>query len=143
MIIVFYIYAVIGTELLTYSDSQYDKLKEEDPNLTYYEGSTSGNFKTFEDSILALFQIMTESSWHMVVLYHELFHGFWLPALFLIPFHLFITFILKSILLGLTWEVFGVINAQENEEEDYLIESIKNEGDFKVELENNEFPNDR
>lgn len=139
MMIVFYIYAVIGTELLTYSQSEYDRISLADPDLTYYEGSIYGNFRTFQDSIFALFQILTESSWHMVVLYHELFHGFWIPCLFLIPFHLFITFILRSILLGLTWEVFAVVN----ESEDYLVQSIKVDNEFKIEIEENEFPNDR
>jgi hypothetical protein len=43
----------------------------------------------------------------------------------------------------MTWEVFGVINAQQNEEEDYLVQSIKVKGDFKIELETNDFPNER
>jgi len=139
MMIVFYIYAVIGTELLTYSDSEYERIKLINEDLEYYDGNIYGNFKTFEDAIFALFQILTESSWHMVVLYHELFHGFWVPNLFLLSFHLFITFVMRSILLGLTWEVFAIVN----EEEDYLVESIKVDKEFRVDLEDNEFPNDK
>ncbi|CAI2382878.1 unnamed protein product [Moneuplotes crassus] len=139
MLIVFYIYAVIGTELLKYSESEYEKLKIENEDVSYYEGSIYGNFQTFEDSIFALFQILTESSWHMIVLYQEIFHGFTLPCIFLLPFHLFITFILRSILLGLTWEVFAIVN----EEEDYLMKSIKIDKDFKIDLEDNEFPNEK
>lgn len=143
MVFIFYIYAVIGTEFLTYSDEDYDRLKEENPNLSIYEGSVSRSFQTFRDSFFWLFQILTESSWHLVILYHEIFHGVYFTAWLLIPFHFLITFILRSILLGMTWEVFGVINAQNNEEDDYLVQSIKVKGDFKVELVNNEFPNDR
>lgn len=143
MMMVFYIYAVIGTQFLSYSDEDYHRLKEENPSLAYYESGVSRNFRTFHDSFFTLFQMLTESNWHLVILYHEIFHGVYFTACFLIPFHFLITFIMRSILLGMTWEVFGVINAQQNEEEDYLVQSIKVKGDFKIELETNDFPNER
>lgn len=77
--LVFYNFSVIGTELLTYTNNEYNTLKATRSDLSYYEGGIYGNFQTFQDSIFALFQILTESSWHLVVLYHEVFHGFWLP----------------------------------------------------------------
>ena len=139
MLIIFHIYSVIGTELLTYTQEEYDRINSTDPNLAYYKSNVYGNFTTFKDSLFALFQILTESSWHMVVLYHELFHGFWLPFFFLLPFHMFITFIMRSILLGMTWEVFAVVN----EEEDYLMNEIEVDKDFKYILEDDDYPNDK
>jgi hypothetical protein len=140
MFITFYVYAVVGTQILYYSDEEYNEKSKNDPNLAYYEGNTYGNFSTFELSMFALFQILTESSWHMIVLYSELFKGFWLSCIFLLPFHMFITFIMRSILLGLTWEVFAIVS----ETDDYLVKSIKVDKEFKVnDDENEDYPNDR
>lgn len=140
MMILFYIFAVIGTELLKYSQEEYDALiNDENSNLAYYESGTYGNFTTFEDSIFGLFQILTESSWHLMVLYHEEFHGFWKPCLFLLPFHMIVTFILRSILLGLTWEVFSIVNKSD----DYLVNTIKVDNEFKDEFDDDEYSNAR
>jgi hypothetical protein len=80
MMMVFYIYAVIGTQFLGYSDEDYNRLKEENEMLAYYESGVSRNFKTFHDSFFTLFQMLTESNWHLVVLYHEIFNGVYFTA---------------------------------------------------------------
>ena len=117
MFLTFYIWAVVGTQALYYTDQEYEA-KRQNSDLIYYSGSIYGNFQTFSKSMLALFQILTESSWHMTVLYTEIFNGFWITCLFLVPFHLFITFIMRSILLGFIWEVFAVVNDINNEKQD-------------------------
>lgn len=109
MFLTFYIWAVLSTQILHHSDEQYEKAKE-NPEFLYFSGGKLGDFQSFSMTMIALFQILTGSSWHMVVLYTEMFNGFWPPCLLLLPFHLFITFIIRSIILGFIWEMFTVVN---------------------------------
>jgi hypothetical protein len=50
-----------------------------------------------------------------------------------------ISFVMRSILLGLIWEVFAVVN----EDEDYLVKSIHVDKEFKHALEDIEDSNPR
>ena len=50
-----------------------------------------------------------------------------------------VTFILRSILLGLTWEVFSIVNKSD----DYLVNTIKVDNEFKDEFDDDEYSNTR
>jgi hypothetical protein len=115
MFLSFYFFAIISTQILHYSEGEYEE-RVRDSDVQYYEGSIFGHFQSFMRAMLALFQILTESSWHMIVLYAEVFNGFWISSMILLPFHMFITFIMRSILLGLIWEVFGIIHNTKSDE---------------------------
>jgi hypothetical protein len=132
MFLTFYIYAVIGCEVLRYSDSAYEKRKD-DAFFNTVSGGILGNFQSFPEAFLALSQILTESGWHYLIYYVEEFNGFVLSGFMLMSFHLIINYILRSILLGLIWEVFIIVNTDKDflenaivitEEESELEESI-------------------
>ena len=114
MLITFYFYAILGCECLHYNESEKNQKLLRDTQFATYAGGIIGNFQSIGKAWLALFQILTESGWHYLIYYLEEFHNFWLVWLILIQFHLIINHILRSILLGLIWEVFVIVN-QSNE----------------------------
>lgn len=115
----FYLWALLGCELLHYTRQDYEA-QSNNESLAIFEDGVIGNFQTFFEGVLALFQITTGSSWHYVSYYLEIFHGFWLTWMILFPFHLIMTYVLRSILLGMIWEVFVIIN----NDSDFLVKSI-------------------
>ena len=110
MLITFYFYAILGCECLHYNESEKNAKLLNDSQFATYAGGIIGNFQSIGEAWLALFQILTESGWHYLLYYIEEFHGFWPAWIILFQFHLIINHVLRSILLGLIWEVFVIVN---------------------------------
>lgn len=92
-----------------------------DTNIQLYSGGTLGNFQTFVDGMLINFQVLTGSGWHYPVYVLEVYSGFWLVFFLVLSFHLIITYVIKTVLLGMIWELFVIV--KDNEED--LTGSIK------------------
>lgn len=123
MFMTFYIYAIIGTELLYYSHEEFLEKAEIDTMLAVFSAGIIGNFESFSEAWLGYFQILTGSSWHYLIYHVEAFNGFWSTCIILCSFHLIINYILRSILLGMIWEVFVIVSSNETELEQTSLES--------------------
>lgn len=128
MFITFYIYALIGVEIFHYSHEEYKERYYNDAEFATYSNGILGNMESFSEAFLALFQVLTGSSWHYVVFHVEEFNGFFLTNTYFTSFHLIITYILRSILQGMIWEVF-IIVASNSEDYEKLMEDSEPDSD--------------
>jgi hypothetical protein len=123
MFITFYIYAILGVEILYYSHDEYTEKYYNDPEFATYSNGILGNMESFSEAWLALFQVLTGSSWHYVVFHVEEFNGFFLTSIYFSSFHLIITYILRSILQGMIWEVFIIVATNDGDYENMMLDS--------------------
>jgi len=123
MFITFYIYSVIGVEILFVSEEDYNERYISNSEFAAYSNGILGNFQSFSEAYLALFQVLTESGWHYLIFHVEEFKGFWLTSFIILSFHLIISYILRSILLGMIWEVFIIVTSNNKDFDNYLVES--------------------
>ncbi|EGR34811.1 hypothetical protein IMG5_001520 [Ichthyophthirius multifiliis] len=106
LIIIFYLYAVWGMEIFNIRTFSYKK------NSPYQE-NILGDFTSFKNSLLILFQIMIESNWSLCTYdYAYKFGNFLLSMFFFNTFEMFISLILLSLIKGVVWEVFRVVDQE-------------------------------
>lgn len=103
-----------------HSEAQEQQHKN-DTSIQLFSGGTLGSFQTFTDGMILNFQVLTGSGWHYPVFVLEVYNGFWTCFFLILSFHLIITYVIKTVLLGMIWELFVIVK---DDDED-LTGSIK------------------
>ena len=114
MFMTFYVYTLLCWEILHHSEAE-EKAHQNDTNILLYAGGTLGSYQTFTEGMLINFQILTGSGWHYPVFVMEVYKGFWIAFILMLSFHLIITYVIKTVLLGMIWELFVIV--KENDED--------------------------
>ena len=83
------------------------------------------NFDSFGNSLLVLFQIVTQSNWTVFIYDYAYKFGFIQASIFFCTFHLLTILFMMSLLRGLLWETFYVVDKSLCEEESDPHESHK------------------
>ena len=99
LMLILYTYAILGMEVF-----------REYGETTVYSSSFFGNFETFGESVVLLFQITTQASWHCPMFHYGLNINYTGSMFYFISFHLITVFILFSIITGLVWELFTILD---------------------------------
>ena len=105
MLIIIYIFAIIGMECFHPNAG----------NITnsYYEPDSYGDFSSFSMSLIALFQVLTQSSWHSLAFHFADNFDYTGTLIYFIIFHLIQVIILLNLTSGLIWEVFTIVPSDE------------------------------
>ena len=98
MVVMFYLYSVLGIEIF-HLESNHE---------SQWANGKYGDFSSFGMGLIALFQILTQSGWHYVVLYYSEIFNIGGVFLFFFSFHAIQVIIFLNLSVGLIWEVFQV-----------------------------------
>lgn len=110
----FYLWAIVGIEIFNTNTFQFR------PN-SPYEDITNNytDFTSFGNACLVLFQVTIEAEWsNFTYDYAYKFQDFLTACLYFNGFHLIVQVILLSLIKGIVWEVFTVVekNSKKNQE---------------------------
>ena len=106
---VFYWYGLIGAEVLNSTTSDLEVVDSPYLETTQkYE-----DFNSFYGAEVLLFQVLLEAEWDGLIFHYAyIFNDVWKSALFFITFHLIISLILLSLIRGIVWEIFIVVDQE-------------------------------
>ena len=102
MFVMFYFYAVIGIEVYHPNEGKETETK--------YNPSKLGDFSSFGQALLALFQILTQSNWHSLMLHYATEHNYGGTLIYFFSFHTIVCTILLGLTTGLIWEIFTIVD---------------------------------
>ena len=108
MVVLFYLYAIVGIEIF---HSNVVDIQD-----SPWESGKYGDFSSFTMALIALFQILTQSGWHYVMLYYTGGYNTFGVILFFTSFHAIQVIIFLNLTVGLIWEVFQVTAREKVEE---------------------------
>ncbi|EGR33043.1 hypothetical protein IMG5_062980 [Ichthyophthirius multifiliis] len=104
ILMVFYLYAFWGMETF---NTQTFEFKKGSP----YQTQFFGDFNNFQNSLLVLFQVMVQSNWSLFTYdYAYKFDNLYISMMFFDTFDMIISLILLSLIKGIVWEVFTVVD---------------------------------
>jgi two pore calcium channel protein 3 len=127
--IVTYIYSIIGVEVFPTGSQE---IKNIDSIMTYIYDDYS-DFSTVFLGQMTLLQVITNSGWHLLTLsYAKKFDAFWAACLFFNSFHMITVLIGLSLLKGLIWEVFIIVDVNVNNEHENQAHEHDNEKKKKL-----------
>ena len=109
IMLIMYFYGIIGMECF--------HPNTRDIKSSYYESDTYGDFSSFSMTLIALFQILTQSSWHSMTLHFADNFDYTGTIIYFGSFHLIQVIILLNLTSGLIWEVFTIVPSDEILEE--------------------------
>ena len=105
--IIFYVYACIGMEVYGYSAT------------TDFQEDIYGDFLDFTMSLIILFQVLTLSNWNCVVFhYASTSDSYFWSLMYFYSFNFLTVIILLSLITGLIWEVFTILDPNKQIRED-------------------------
>lgn len=113
----FYFYSCIGVEIFNSHDYE---IKEGSPYDVHY----LNQFNDFGKAMLTLLQIMIEQNW--VNISYDIafkFNNYTGSVLYFVSFHIIIALILGSLIKGIVWEVFMVIEKTHKAKEEKVIKT--------------------
>lgn len=116
MCLTIYIYAVIAPELFFQPQERIDEIVagSKATEIAFYKSNIFGDFRTFDSTLFAMFQLMTESNWHFIIIYEQHLNGDYLVMFFGFCVQVSINLVLRSLLLGMIWEVFIIVSKNDN-----------------------------
>ncbi|EGR34851.1 hypothetical protein IMG5_000790 [Ichthyophthirius multifiliis] len=127
LLIIFYIYALIGVNIF---NTKLNSYRLNSP----YDQNNYIDFNNFGNAMLILFQVMIEANWGSFVYdYAYKFDNFTLSVFYFDSFHMIIQLVLISLIKGIVWEVFTVV--------DKTIKDIENREQIKIQAELNNYQN--
>ena len=101
---VFYIFGIIGIENFNTETFDHDESSPYEPEQNY------ADFTSFMGAQLILFQVMIEAEWSNYTYdYAYKFNDLWSSAIYFDVFHMIVQLILLSLIKGIVWEVFTVV----------------------------------
>jgi hypothetical protein len=103
LVMVFHIYALIGLTYFNFDQVNYRPV-------TTYETSIS-DFTSYENALIKMLMVVTENGWSNIIYdYAEKFESMINSMMFYHSFYLLVKYIILSLLTGLVWEIFTIIN---------------------------------
>lgn len=119
MWLIYYIYAIFGME---YFSTIGRHLNPEIEIVSPFEVASYATFDSFGGAILILFQIMLNIDWGKIVFYYtKLFNDYPSSIAFFISYHIVIQFIFLALLKGIIWEIFTVLEFDEDQTKEIAV----------------------